>query len=590
MTTSRRTTLLLLALAACLAAAVGIRPAITAASANAPTTIHQQEAAPPTAPFVGPPGPAQAPVDQPQAAAPRPEKCLDPGTCVAGRGLLVLNTDAGLDLYKDEKGTVEIDEMPSELDDTSFVTYDAYPDYEPGDGYTDNKDSRTDEVIEAVQTDTSGTVTIALPAADLAGDGWARAGTGDGADFYLKGGGRDANDPELAYWLYEREAAAETWIDVPAVPSGERPPFVFAPKDTLTFANPLPLPNGVVIDTSSLVSNPTMTIVPGEFDADGDGQGDGDVDGDGTAENDVYLANVSGVPQWKVWRSLDAGQTWERWAKPSVNLNRQTLFWHDGAVYLMGWLKHPEDVPDENARAGVIYRSTDGGQTFPDYTTLPFDAGDAPSNVQIADGRIWKAAYGKDADGNRGSSLISAPVDADLMDADSWTAAVGQSSDEWRRSDVEGTTVLMRDGRVASVAPVGNGKMTVVYSDGPTRTTFDPETDEIDLSHNGKFSMQYDEESDRYWTLVNGPNGQPRNVLNLFSSSDLETWELEKEVLRGPSSRFHGFQYANMLIEGDDIIFVSRTAFENRGEGNSDRWHNGNMFTFHRVEDFRSLS
>lgn len=513
---------------------------------------------------------------------PAPEVCGEPGICVEGRGLqLYSGTESGQYLYKDESGRVSFPkDIPSVLKGRSFLTYDNYPDYGPDSKeFDDDLDSRTDEVIQRVQSDSEGQLMIAVPSADAAGNGWARVNSGGDADFVLDNDGTD-DDSNLSYWLYSHDyTEPRTWVDMPPQTEDGLPPFVFgSPEGTITFANPLPLPNGAVITTAGLIANPTLTIVPGEFDGDGDGVADGDVDGDGQVDNNVYLANASGGEGgWKVWRSIDQGKTWERWAKFGVNLNRETLFWHDGSVYLMGTLKHPDEAYGE----GIIYRSTDGGKTFSENTVLPFDAGDAPANVQIADGRIWKAVPGPDADGNKGSTLASAPVDADLMNIDSWTVAkvsIGSGN--------EGITLLTREGRVVNAAKGRDGTTGLVYANGKDQTEFDPDTDSSPLPHHGKFSIQYDDVSDKYWALANGEGGQPRNVINLFSSTDLKSWELEREVLRGPSSRYHGFNYPSMLIEGDDIVFVSRTAWETP-YGHNGRWHDAKMFTFHRVEKFR---
>ena len=236
--------------------------------------------------------------------------------------------------------------------------------------------------------------------------------------------------------------------------------------------------------------------------------------------------------------------------------------------------------------AGIIYRSNDDGKTFDSSTPLWFDAGDAPANVVVTQGRIWKAVTS-----HRDPTFASAPIDADLMDADSWTIA-DRSKCPGVKRDVEGVTVLCRDGRVINAAP---GKLPdefrgagFVYSDGPSRTTHE---DTVGVGYGrlpqrGKFSIVYDGESDMYWALSNTFEGQPRNVLGLFSSRDLGSWKLEKEVLRGPSSRFHGFQYPDITIDGDDMVFVSRTAWED-SRGLSSRWHDGNMLTFHRISNFR---
>ena len=53
--------------------------------------------------------------------------------------------------------------------------------------------------------------------------------------------------------------------------------------------------------------------------------------------------------------------------------------------------------------------------------------------------------------------------------------------------------------------------------------------------------------------------------------------------------RYHAFQYPDMHVDGDDLVFVSRTAWEWEW-GQPERWHDANYFTFHKVEGFRSLA
>ena len=77
-----------------------------------------------------------------------------------------------------------------------------------------------------------------------------------------------------------------------------------------------------------------------------------------------------------------------------------------------------------------------------------------------------------------------------------------------------------------------------------------------------------------------------RNVLVLRSSSDLKTWQDEKVVLEHPDVLFHGFQYVDWQFDDRDIIYVSRTAYDDE-EGGASSYHDSNFFTFHRIMDFR---
>lgn len=525
----------------------------------------------------------------------KPEtRCDSPGVCIEGRGIDVGLVSPDLTLYKDENGTIRFPSViPDSIAGLSYASFDAYPDYGPDEGgYTDNKDSRTDEAIERLKSDAPGELLIALSVPDADSLGWMRVTSGKAPDFFLHNDGLAPDDPSLGYYLYTHSYdVADTWIELPPMDDSAKPPFVFGEADRLYFGNPLPIPLGVEIARAGLIANPSLTVIPGSFDGDEDGFADGDIDQDGVVDGDVYLADCSGVSQWKVWRSVDQGRTWERWSKPSMNINRQTIFWHQGSVYVMGWIKHPEDTADPTAK-GIIYRSTDGGRSFSEGSLLPFDAGDAPSSVVIADGRIWKAVSGPDGNGDHGATLASAPIDADLMVPESWTVPLSISfltmyNRQPSNDDLEGVTLLTREGRVANVV-ISDGSprsVALAYANEPDEMEFNAETGIGALPQLGKLSIKYDPVTDKYWALSN--TGQPRNVLSLFSSTDLEEFQFERDVLVGPSSRFHGFNYPDMVIEGDDIIFVSRTAWET-DQGHSNRWHDANLFTFHRLVNFRS--
>ncbi|MBM4018136.1 MAG: hypothetical protein FJ288_07365 [Planctomycetes bacterium] len=97
-------------------------------------------------------------------------------------------------------------------------------------------------------------------------------------------------------------------------------------------------------------------------------------------------------------------------------------------------------------------------------------------------------------------------------------------------------------------------------------------------------AIRRDPASKRYWSLVNKETDPPayRNTPSLVSSADLRSWRVESILLRHEDPKNHAFQYVDWLLEGDDIIAVSRTAWDG-----SHRAHDANYLTFHRVADFR---
>jgi hypothetical protein len=112
-----------------------------------------------------------------------------------------------------------------------------------------------------------------------------------------------------------------------------------------------------------------------------------------------------------------------------------------------------------------------------------------------------------------------------------------------------------------------------------------------------KFTIRLDAKSHKYWSLVNhvppsqqGSNPErTRNTLALTFSTDLRHWTVQSIVLQHPDPENHAFQYVDWQFEGDDIIAVSRTAFDD-GLGGAHNQHDANYLTFHRFKNFRGLS
>ena len=339
---------------------------------------------------------------------------------------------------------------------------------------------------------------------------------------------------------------------------------------------------GVVIDyspaeTDKYIGSPSITVLPG-----GGYVASHDLFGKGTT---CRTSSTS-----RVFRSDDAGKTWEHltdlepqcWSK---------IFVHQGKLYLMGASSEPGLM--------LIRRSADAGKTWtqPEDKNTGVLADDgkyhtAPVPVVVHSGRIWRAM--EFADGPRpnwAAFVISAPVDADLLKADSWTMSNFLYHNNPKQRWIEGNIVITPEGKLVNILRLnglGAGRAAVLpISDDGKTVSFDPEKDIIDFIGGGtKFTIRYDGVSKRYWSLVNKQKDPEtfRNILVLSSSQNLRDWRLESIILRHEDSENHAFQYVDWLFEGDDIIAASRTAWHG-----SNRAHDANYMTFHRIRNFRQL-
>ena len=330
--------------------------------------------------------------------------------------------------------------------------------------------------------------------------------------------------------------------------------------------------------------------------------------GDYVASHD-FFGPGSTKSRTVVYGSTDKGNTWQKRADVEGQW-WSSLFVHRDNLYLMGTRREYGFV--------VIRRSTDGGKTW----TTPRDKDSgmlhddgryhcAPVPVVVHDNRIWRAMEDAMGPGGWGSHfrafMMSAPLDADLLKASSWTSSNRLARNpDWLEGKfggwLEGNAVVTPEGKIVDILRAdyrtGAEKAAVVEisADGKT-ATFDPAKGFRDFPGGcKKFTIRHDARSKRYWALTNdvpakhrGPAPQrTRNTLALISSADLKTWEVRAVVLYNADTEKHGFQYADWLFDGDDLIALVRTAHDD-GVGGAKNQHDANFLTFHRIKGFRTL-
>jgi hypothetical protein len=293
-----------------------------------------------------------------------------------------------------------------------------------------------------------------------------------------------------------------------------------------------------------------------------------------------------------VFLSKDEGRTWRR-AAAITPLFWGKLFVHQEALYILGTRHEYGDV--------LIRRSDDGGWTWtqPDSPqTGLLRQGRyhcAPCPTLSHGGRIWRSfeAFTGGEWGNFSALVSSAPADGDLLNGTNWRfgeALPRQRQFVW----LEGNLVLDPDHRLLNILRTnygGDDKAAIVHVEaGDGRLSYDHPRDFIDMPGGGvKFTIRYDRRTSRYWSIVSQQTMPEayRNNLVLTSSADLRTWRVESPLLWHPDAGNHAWQYVDWQFQGEDIIFVSRTAFDD-GLGGAHRAHDANYLTFHRITRFRS--
>jgi hypothetical protein len=204
--------------------------------------------------------------------------------------------------------------------------------------------------------------------------------------------------------------------------------------------------------------------------------------------------------------------------------------------------------------------------------------------------------------------MMSAPEDADLLKAASWTCSERLGRDpKWLDGAfggwLEGNAVVTPDGGIVDILRADTKKpfekVALIRIGAAGRTAaFDPARDFVDFPGGAKkFTIRFDPVSHHYWTLSSPmlpfhPAARPggvRNAVALMRSKDLRRWETRTILLYHPDTKKHGFNYPDWLFDGEDLVAVIRTAYDD-GVGGAHNFHDANYMTFHRFREFRDLT
>ncbi len=302
-----------------------------------------------------------------------------------------------------------------------------------------------------------------------------------------------------------------------------------------------------------------------------------------------------------IFRSDDDGKTWHYvselfpcfWGK---------MFIYENELYMLACSTEYGDV--------LIGKSSDGGKTFCEPTVLlkgsngkHDEAGCHRNPMPLVEfnGRLWNTLeYGSWGRGYHAPMVMSAKLGSDLLDADSWLFSEPvKFNPDWdgvpkgeSSGNIEGMLVIKGDS-LYNVMRFDMSKMkpNFGYVLAYKVNTDDPEAPLI-FDHainfpgnHAKFVIKYCEATGKYYSIICRITGEERahhrNLLSLMVSSDLENWEVERDIFdyRHCDPDKVGFQYVDFEIEGSQLLYLCRT-----GINGAHNYHNTNYSTFGTLE------
>jgi hypothetical protein len=345
--------------------------------------------------------------------------------------------------------------------------------------------------------------------------------------------------------------------------------------------------------TGKYIGSPGLAILPdGSYVASHDHFGPGSTE-HGHAETWIY-------------RSQDKGITWVPISQIS-DAFWSNLFTHRGVLYLFGTSRH--------YGYAVIRRSDDGGLTWTTptssktglLTTTP-EYHCAPMPVLEHNGHLYRAfehrSPGTGWGTNFTSGVFRARSTSDLLDARSWEQSNFLRSDSsWNNGDMkawlEGNITVSPAGQLVNILRVqttsSQEKAAICTLNARAMSlAFEPQMGFIPFPGGAKkFCIRRHPRTGRYYAIASAVHpadkaedpGSMRNCLVLLRSDDMYQWEMQRVLLYHPDVHQHGFQYVEWQFDGNDIVFVSRTAFHD-GVLPAHRAHDANFLTFHRISHF----
>lgn len=324
------------------------------------------------------------------------------------------------------------------------------------------------------------------------------------------------------------------------------------------------------------------------------------------ASMDVFAGNA---PQnlTLLFRSEDRGVNWH-FVADLFPCFWGTLFVHRDRLYMLGCSTEYGDL--------LIGASNDEGFTWmPPVRIFSGSSSNlsagwqrTPMPIINTQGRLYTSIdYGAWREGGHVIGTLSIKEDTDLLESSNWTCSDFTAYDpSWPGSPVgkstgllEGNVVLGKDGRLLNILRLqaqncepdhGIAVSLEIDPGNPEAAPRFYKFISLPSGSNSKSHILYDALSSQYLAMGNicvDPSfPTQRNVLALQASGDLFNWHIVKVLIdyRQENPKDVGFQYPSFIIDGDDILYLSRTSLNK-----AHNYHDANYSTFHIIENFRQF-
>ena len=324
------------------------------------------------------------------------------------------------------------------------------------------------------------------------------------------------------------------------------------------------------------------------------------------SRDDAIVPERYGRNRCLIFASVDEGSTWQERSRIPFNTGKFLL--HNGLLYFIG--------------SGIKWQGL--------HITSSSDRGKTWSNpVQLRNGKVYAASTGWVCSDNtlywaaddmnrsvkdRAVFAFSCDLSRDPLDAASWRFSnderhpgLPQSLGKGRHNGGKWLepNVVDLDGKLLVIVRV-RASQGVVDGVVPNMAAIcsleETENDELTLefSHyypfpgaQNQFHIIKDEERELFWMTSNQVTGKAtdsyrgwgkeRRFLMLHYSRDAQNW-FPAGVLAMWRKETQAFNYCTPLIDGNDLLFVSRTSH------NAANQHDNDCITFHRLENFRKTA